>query len=338
MTTYQNFDFVDYKVQVNYIDMTSSLSTEYISKIIFLKEDVSLVTPASSDTEKIVDLSYLHTIDWDVTDAKKYPELQSYFYNATHKAIDVLCVGNIADMSELISSDDMAMLNGRAFTVVVDSSLDDKTIDENFISSFQGAFLVTRQETEEITEKFGKFIIESTDPVIRTSELLKFTGYLYNRTDFLGQVTMRALDYQTEFWLNYQGLTRVSSDKNIGFGNQNGTNYISAFYIGGKGSMDFYRLEQVKRDIQSAILQILSVRNLYDQITLSTCEVGAKNAINSHPFCNTKKTIIKKQKIQDLPADVKAKRQIPIIGTIGFFEEVDQVIVTLYNITFFYGG
>jgi hypothetical protein len=58
----------------------------------------------------------------------------------------------------------------------------------------------------------------------------------------------------------------------------------------------------------------------------------------SHPFCNQNKTIIKKQKMEDLPVDVKAKRQIPIVGTIGFFEEVDQVIVTLYNITFFYGG
>jgi hypothetical protein len=338
MIAYQNFDFVDYKIQVNYIDMASSLSTEYISKIIYLKEDISLVAPESVDTEKIVEISYLHKIEYDVVDAKKYPELESYFYKTTHKAIDVLTVGNITDMSELILSEDMAILNGRAFTVIVDSSIDDANIDENFVNTFYGAFLVTRQEPEEITEKFGKLIIKSADVAIRTAELLKFAGFLYNKSDFLGQITMRALDYQTEFWLDYQWLSNLSSNKNIGFGNQNGTNYISCFYIGTKGSMDFYRLEQVKRDIQSAILKILSLRNIYDQKTLSICEVGAKNAINGHPFCNQKKTIIKKQKIEDLPVDVKAKRQIPIVGTIGFFEEVDQVIITLYNITFFYGG
>lgn len=338
MVAYQNFDFVDYKIQVNYVDMASSLSTEYISKIIYLKEDASLIAPASVDMEKIVEISYLHNIDYDVVDAKKYPELESYFYKRTHKAIDVLSVGSITDMSELIMSEDMNILNGRAFTVIIDSNIDDSKIDENFINTFKGAFLVTRQEAEAMTEKFGKLIIKSTDVAIRTAELLKFAGFLYNKNDFLGQITMRALDYQTEFWLDYQGLVSLSSNKNIGFGNQNGTNYVSCFYIGSKGSMDFYRLAQVQRDVQSAILKILSLRNIYDQKTLSICEVGAKNAINSHPFCNQNKTIIKKQKMEDLPVDVKAKRQILIVGTIGFFEEVDQVIVTLYNITFFYGG
>lgn len=239
MTSYQNFDFVDYKIQVNYVDMASSLSTEYISKIIYLKEDNSLIAPASVDMEKIVDLQYLHTIDYDVVDAKKYPELEAYFYNNSHKAIDVLSVGNIADMSELIASNDMNILNGRAFTVIVDAGLDDKTIDENFINTFYGAFLVIREESEEITEKFGKLIIKTADVAIKTQELLKFAGFLYNRSDFLGQITMRSLDYATEFWLDYQGLADLSSNKNIGFGNQNGTNYISSFYIGSKGSMDF---------------------------------------------------------------------------------------------------
>lgn len=342
MTTHQNFDFVDYKVRVNYVDLALSLSTGYISRICLLKEDPELVAPPATgegkdsrsfDAEQ--DPTYNYTID--VGDATLYPELESYFYQRTNKTVDVLIVGNITDMSRFIEQQYMDVLNGRCYTMVVDSSLDDLTIDPNFITRFKGAFLVTRQEPEPLTEKFGKLIINDEDAVIRTSELLKFSGWLFNRANFLGQVTIRSVDYMTEFWVNYQGLTDLSENKNIGFGNQDGTTYVSCFYIGDKGGMDFYRLEQVKRDIQSAILRVLSIRNNYDQQTLSTCEMTTKNSINKHTFCDATKTIVKVQKLSMLPSEITTPRIIPIIGTIGFYQEADRVEITLYNISVYYG-
>ena len=341
MVTYQNFDFVDYKIRVNYIDLASSLSTGYISRICLLKEDPTLVIPpepAEEPNSRSLTIAMdTYTYEMDVTDATLYPELADYFYNKTNKSVDVLTVGNIADMSSFIEQEHMSWLNGRCYTMVVDSSLDDTTIDPNFITNFKGAFLVTRQTAEEITEKFGKLIINDIDAEIRTSELLKFSGWLFNRADFLGQVTMRSIDYPSEYWNNYQELTALSENKNIGFGNQDGTNYVSSFYIGDKGGMDFYRLEQVNRDIQSAILKVMSVRNIYDQKTISTCEIATKQAINKHPFCDKTKTIIKTQFLVDLPSNITTPKIIPIVGTIGFYQEADRVEITLYNISNYYG-
>jgi hypothetical protein len=342
MTTHQNFDFVDYKVRVNYVDLPSSLSTEYISRICLLKEDPALVMPPATEEGKdsrsfSVAQDFTYTYAMDIGDARFFPELEDYFYHETNKTVDVLIVGDIADMSRFMEQQYMDVLNGRCYTMVVDSSLDDLTIDPNFITRFKGAFLVTRQEPEQLTEKFGKLIINDEDAVIRTSELLKFSGWLFNRADFLGQVTIRSIDYMTEFWLNYQGLTDLSENKNIGFGNQDGTTYVSCFYIGDKGGMDFYRLEQIKRDIQSAILKVLNIRNNYDQQTLSTCESATKNSINKHTFCDATKTIVKVQKLSMLPSEITTPKIIPIIGTIGFYQEADRAEITLYNISTYYG-
>ena len=344
MVTYQNFDFVDYKIRVNYIDLASSLSTDYISRMCFLREDPTLVMPPSPEETpskggKSLSIAYdfTYTYAMDVTDATLYPELADYFYNKTNKSVDVLTVGNIADMSRFIEQQYMAWLNGRCYTMVVDSSLDDKTIDTNFITNFKGAFLVTRQTSEELTDKFGKLIINDEDTAIRTSELLRFGGWLFNRADFLGQVTIRQIDYPTEYWLNYQELTDLSQNKNIGFGNQSGDTYLSAFYIGDKGGMDFYRLEQVRRDIQGAILRVFNVRNIYDQTTLSICEIATRTTIDKHSFCDPKKTFVKTQYLNQLPTNITKDKIIPIVGTIGFYQEVDRTEITLYNISTNYG-
>lgn len=343
MVTYQNFDFVDYKIQVNYIDLASRLSTGYISRMCLLREDPTLVMPPAPEetppknSRISIAMDFTYTYAMDVTDAVLYPELESYFYNKTHKSVDVLTVGSIADMSRFIGQQYMEWLNGRCYTMVVDSNLDDLTIDENFITNFKGAFLVTRQTSEELTDKFGKLIINDEDTTIRTSELLKFSGWLFNRADFLGQVTIRQIDYTTEYWLNDQELTSLSENKNIGFGNQNGDTYLSSFYIGDKGGMDFYRLEQVKRDIQSAILRVLNARNIYDQQTLSICESVTTSTIDNHSFTDTKKTFVKTQYLNELPAEITTKRIIPIVATIGFYQEVDRAEITLYNISLYYG-
>jgi len=342
MATYQNFDFVDYKIRVNYIDLASSLSTGYISRMCLLKEDPTLVMPPESEEspkEKSLSIAYdfTYTYAMDVTDATLHPELADYFYKKTNKSVDVLTVGNIADMSRFIEQQYMSWLNGRCYTMVVDSSLDDKTIDPNFITNFKGAFLVTRQTSEELTDKFGKLIINDEDETIRTSELLRFGGWLFNRADFLGQVTIRQIDYPTEYWLNYQELTDLSQNKNIGFGNQSGDTYLSAFYIGDKGGMDFYRLEQIQRDIQSAILRVFNVRNIYDQQTLSICENMVRSTIDKHSFCDPKKTFVKTQYLDQLPPNITKDKIIPIVGTIGFYQEVDRAEITLYNISTYYG-
>ena len=357
MATTQNFDFIDYKVQVEYIDLTSPVTTEYISRFVYLKEDPALLIPpepVSSDTDEeltreprpkskgsrlttVGGLAYIYATD--VVDADSYPELIDYFYKTTNKSIDVLTVGDITDMSEFIASEYFKTLQSRCITVVVDSSLDDKTIDGNFTANL--ALLVTRATATATAEEggadTGRLIIEEEDTTIRTSELLKFCGWFFNRSDFLGQITMRQLDYQSSYFLDYQGLSDASENKNICFGNQAGYNFVSSFFIGNESGMNYYRLEQVKRDVQNALLQLLTIRNTYDQQTIDVSEVATKNSINKHSFCNNKKTYIQHITMKQIPSEMLAKKQIPVTASFGFYEEVNQLVVQLYNFTYVYG-
>lgn len=352
MVTTQNFDFIDYKVKVEYIDGLTTIDTGYLSRMCYLTQDPSLILPPTSDQQSVdnaspslqIEIGHDFRYGQDITadDLATYPdlpELSNYFYKANNKSIDILTVGDITDMSKFLASKQLKELNGRCYTIVVDSSLDDETIDPNFITNFNGAFLVTRAVVDELPHnKFGYLFIEELNPEIRNSELLKFSGWFFNRTDFLGQVSMTQIDYETTYWLDMQGLTDVSDSHYIGFGNQNGNTYVSSFFIGDDNTVNFYRKEQVKRSIQQAIFNLLSINNKYNQTTINLCEIIAKKVVNSFSWIEKKATFVQHTVFAKMLSQYKSKKIIPIKMTIAFLGEVDKVIIDLYNIFSIIGG
>lgn len=338
MTETQNFDFIDYKVRVEYVAVASGVSTDYISRFIYLK--LSDVSPITGQISRDVITGDTFTYEMDVTDFTNHPELVNYFYKSTNKSIDVLSVTDPSDLSEFIASPSFSGIKGRVKTVVVNSGIDDTTIDPNFTSGL--AILVTRENANATADAsgadVGRLIIQNTDPVIRTEELLKFSGWLFNRGDFLGQITMRQLDYPTTYWLDMAGLTQASDSKNISIGNQSGNNYVSSFFIGDESGMNYYRLEQQKRDLQNSLFQLLSIRNTYDQLTIDLAETRTKNSINSHTFCDKKKTYVKHMTMAQIPQAMQEKADIPITASFAFYREANQLQVQLYNITYVFTG
>jgi hypothetical protein len=151
---------------------------------------------------------------------------------------------------------------------------------------------------------------------------------------------MTQLDYDTTFWLNYNGLSQASTNKLISFGNLGGDNFLSSFYIGNQQGMNFYRKEEVKRAVQTANLRLLSIRNQYDQTLFNLAEVTTKSTINKFSFTDNSKTAVIHKKLSEQSSDIVSARQVPIEMTFGFFEEANQITVELYNITqiYIFGG
>jgi len=346
MTITQNFDFIDYKVKVEYIDGFITVDTGYISRMCYLIEDPSVIIPSGEeDTQSRIQVAYGYDFKFimdltaeEVSIYPEYPELADYFYKSNVKTIDVLVVGSVADMSKFLVSEYIKELNGRCYTVVVDSEIDDSTIDPNFITKFNGAFLVTRAVVDELPpNKFGCLFIEEINPIIRNTELMHFAGWFFNRTDFLGQISMTQLDYETTYWLDMQGLTDASDGHYIGFGNQNGNTYVSSFFIGDQNSMKFYRKEQIKRAIQQAVFNLLTVDDKYNQTTINRVEILTKKVINSYPWITKDATFVYHTVFAQMPSEYRNKYIIPIKASIVFEGETDRVIIELYDISNVYG-